>query len=302
MMNVISRFLVVSILVLLNVAPSRAQGCSDAGACSIESLSPAASSLEKKNELSIGLNAGAADHNIFVLGAQIAYSRKIGTSFSLDGKLTYASLSNNEHSEGGLGDVFLIANYKPSEIFTISGGVKIPTHKASEPADFIYDLPMDFQSSLGTIDLIVGLACQKNNWLFGLGYQQPLSQNENKFAPFYWEGRLNDFHITQGYQRKPDLLLRMARIFPLTEKLTVVAGLLPIYHVGEDTFLGFDGNTHNIEGSAGLTLNATGHFILKAGDKNKFGFNIGFPIVVREARPDGLTRSFVAGVEYAYSF
>jgi hypothetical protein len=63
-----------------------------------------------------------------------------------------------------------------------------------------------------------------------------------------------------------------------------------------------DGAYQEIEGSDGLTLNATCHFLLSVGEKSKLSFNIGFPLIVREARPDGLTRSFVAGVEYGVMF
>jgi hypothetical protein len=278
-----------------------AQGCSDAGACSIESLTPETTANSLQNEISVGVNAGRADHNIFVLGGHVGYSRKFGSSFSLDTRLTAVAQNGDDISSSGLGDLFVIANYKPSTFLTVSAGVKLPTNKA-DTVLAERDLPMDYQSSLGTLDLIIGLAWQKSNWLIGAGYQQPLTQNDNMFLPAT-SGPLMDFPVTYRFERQADVLFRISRILVLNDKLTFAPGLLPILHVGNDQFTDPVTDTVlEIEGSSGLTLNATGHFSLKTGDRSKLGFYVGFPLIVREVRPDGLTRSFVAGVEYGYSF
>ena len=57
-----------------------------------------------------------------------------------------------------------------------------------------------------------------------------------------------------------------------------------------------------IEGSSGLTLNATVQAEIKSGQHNKLNLSLGFPLLVRKVRPDGLTRSFVMGVEYLIGF
>lgn len=294
-MNYVRFLFLLGSCLIVNILSIQAQGCSDAGACSIESFTPAAAAPTLLNEVSVGVNAGAADHDIFVLGGQLGYTRRFG-SFSVDTKLTYTAQSGNDISESGLGDVFVIANYKPSLSFTVSAGVKVPTNKADKSL-YNKDLPMDYQSSLGTLDLILGVSFQKNNWLLALGYQQPLQQNENQYNPWGWYDPLWDFEYTVGFERKSDVLLRISRILKLTDKLTVAPGLLPIYHLDEDE-VDAQGTSFPIEGSSGLTLNATAHFLLQVSAKNKLGFNIGFPLVVRETRPDGLTRSFVVGVEY----
>ena len=79
-------------------------------------------------------------------------------------------------------------------------------------------------------------------------------------------------------------------------------GLLPIYHLAEDKFTDIDGVVKSIEGSSGLTLNGTLYFEFMIGDAGFLEMSVGFPFVVREARPDGLTRSFVFGVAYKQSF
>ena len=48
----------------------RAQGCSDTGFCTVSSFKPNGIETEKtlKNQFKIGMNYGAADNSIFVLG------------------------------------------------------------------------------------------------------------------------------------------------------------------------------------------------------------------------------------------
>jgi hypothetical protein len=57
-----------------------------------------------------------------------------------------------------------------------------------------------------------------------------------------------------------------------------------------------------ISGSQGLTVNGNVYFDYKLNNKNAFQFNFGMPFVTRTARPDGLTRNWIATLEYAYSF
>jgi hypothetical protein len=282
------------------------QGCSDAGVSTIHSLKPSIENLvsQKKNQFNVGLSAGAADRNIFVLTPQIGYSRKLGSSFSVDGQVTAALHNGNGVSTSGLGDVFVSLNYLPSSKFSFASGLKIPLNRA----DWFYTdeipFPMDYQSSLGTLDLIAGFAYQSNNWQINIAYQQPLTQNENWFSPdsiSHPESPFNAFPPTFYFERRGDILLHISRMISLNDGLTIIPGLLPIYHLGEDGF--YNGDLfENIEGSGGLTLNATLYGILKMGDSGNLGLNLGFPLIVREVRPDGLTRSFVFGTEYSVSF
>jgi hypothetical protein len=57
-----------------------------------------------------------------------------------------------------------------------------------------------------------------------------------------------------------------------------------------------------IIGSEGLTLNLNFYFDITVGDNDNLQFNMGTPLVVRDARPDGLTRHFVVNLEYQLNF
>jgi hypothetical protein len=299
------KFLTALILCLILYSnPVYTQGCSDAGACTIPALQLENPFEETpvKNSITIGFTAGAADHDIMAIGAHAAYSRKLGSSLSIDGKVTYAARNGNDINTNGFGDVYVSLNYRLSATLTATAGVKMPLSEGDRTLNGIM-LPMDYQTSLGTPDLIVGLAYQKSNWLIALGYQQPVDQTQNRFYPSDWpaESPLSGFVQTGTYERQGDLLLRISRRIPTQGRMTFIPGILPIYHLGED----IDYTTFEkvkIKGSGGLTLNAVLAAEIDFGDGEMIRPSIGFPLVVREVRPDGLTRSVVAGIDYLIAF
>jgi len=283
----------------------QAQGCSDAGLCKIEVLkpNPEYGSPLLIQKLSAGMSVGAADYGITVFGGHIGYSRKFGKSWSIDSKMTFLSQQGNGISVIGIGDIFANVNYAVSQKLTVIGGVKIPLMKADRTEDGLA-LPMDYQSSLGTLDLLAGIRYQQVNWQWALAVQIPLQQNENAFFPgmFPAGSMLNDIQATNAFQRQADIMLHVSRTIPMSDKITFTPGLLPIYHITADEYTGIDGIQYVIEGSDGLTLNGTVFINVKTGLSSNFEFDLGFPFIVREARPDGLTRSFVFGVSYSYQF
>jgi hypothetical protein len=282
-----------------------AQGCSDAGLCTIDALKPEAENFaeQPKNKLNVGLSVGAADYNISAYGGYIGYKRFFGQRLSIDAKLTFLAQNGNEISVGGPGDVFANINYQLSQAFIITAGAKIPLNKADRELDGL-PLPMDYQSSLGTFDFLAGIRYNPNKWQMAFAVQIPLVQNENQFFPGFYDplSLLATIQATNGFERQPDVLFHISRSFELTDKLTLIPGLLPIYHLDEDLFTDIDGVKKSIPGSEGLTLNATLYLNYEISESGALEFNLGFPLVVREARPDGLTRSFVFGIAYSDSF
>ena len=297
--------LLVCAIISAPVSLMKAQGCSDAGLCTIDALKPDAGGAAEltKNKLEIGLSVGAADYSISAYGGYLGYKRFFGQRLSIDAKLTFLAQNGNDISVGGPGDVFANINYQLSQAFTLTAGAKIPLNKADRELDGL-PLPMDYQSSLGTFDLLAGLRYNSLKWQMALAVQIPIEQNENHFFPGLYDplSPLYEIQATNGFERQPDILFHVSRAFNLTDKLTLTPGLLPIYHLAEDQFTDIDGVKQSIDGSEGLTLNATIYFDYKIGESGSVEFNLGFPLVVRDARPDGLTRSFVFGVGYNFTF
>ena len=281
------------------------QGCSDAGFCTVGAFRP---SIEKdsvsalQNQLKIGSFYGLADHDIAVYGGYVSYQRILSENYSATLKITSLGQYGNEISVYGFSDIFLTANAHVNERIKLTAGAKIPSNNANKTWNAMA-LPMDYQSSLGTFDAIVGLAYQLNALHLTIAAQIPITQNQNKFLASAYPATspLSQFQSTQNYQRKADVLLRVS--YPITRnKVTLTPSLLPIYHLGEDAYTTEEGALASISGSDGLTLNGNVYLDYQLTATSKLQASAAVPFIVRSARPDGLTRSFIATVEYSVRF
>jgi len=282
-----------------------AQGCSDAGFCTVDALkNPESDSLEEpSNHVKAGIVLGKADHNISIFSTFLEYKQQLGKNWSVTGKLTQLSQLTDSISRNGLSDVFLTAGYAPGASFSFTAGFKIPLTNGDAKQDN-RSLPLDFQSSLGTFDLIAGIAWKHHGFRVTAAIQQPLSQNSNRFLATDYDSSafLAGFQSTNGFERKGDVLLRGTYTQPLGERWNITPGLLAIYHLGEDTYKTASSERVSIAGSSGLTLNGTLFIGYSISDKHKLELSAGTPFIVRESRPDGLTRSVVVGLEYKFLF
>lgn len=282
-----------------------AQGCSDAGICTIDSFKPHehGESKEYQNTFKVGLNFGAADYDINVFGTYIDYRRKVSDRLSVDAKLTTLSQSGNDISAFGLSDIYVNGNYKVGKRTSLTLGFKIPLMDANRKENGL-PLPMDYQSSLGTFDLVLGIGYSIKKLQLLAAIQQPLTQNNNQFLSDLYPSSspLSEFQSTNQFKRSGDVLLRVSYPFNLGQKFVFTPSLLPIYHLANDKFTDIDGIEKEIDGSQGLTLNWNTYFDYYINDKHALQLSLGAPFIVRDARPDGLTRSFVANIEYRINF
>ena len=305
---------IIATIILCNILISKntiAQGCSDAGFCTMGSIKQNSSVDDEKykQKLAIILTNGIGDEDVYVFTPAVQYDYKFNNKWAVQAKLTANYASGNLGSAFGIGDLFLAGSYstKPKNnwrtIFTL--GTKIPLNESNLKADN-KSLPMQYQSSLGTVDIIGGFTVTNNKWNFSAAYQQPLSgTNKNKFLPIYWNtANASKYLPSNDFNRKSDALIRVSYLFNATKKININAGLLAIYHFSNDTYI--DGNVSNnaieIKGSNGLTLNATAIANYKINNKISLGLTVGVPLVVRDFRPDGLTRQFVISPEIIFNF
>ena len=294
---------IVAVLFLIFQLKSYSQGCSDAGFCTINSFKPNSAIAAKKNHLKFGMFASSADNSVSVWGNYVEYHTQLSDQFSFDTKLTSLAQNGNGYTSFGLGDLFLSSNYKLNPNWTVTVGTKIPLTNGDKKENGV-SLPMDYQSSLGTLDAIVGMGYQINKLQLVLAWQQPLTQNKNQFLA---ENRntptiLKQFQSTNGFKRSGDILFRVAYPLALTNDLQFTTSLLPIYHLDNDRYIDLSGKEKSIEGSKGLTLNGNVFLDYAINTTNSLQLNIGMPLLVRDVRPDGLTRGFIATLEYKFQF
>ena len=305
LMNYSTKKIVTSLCLLIFPFLIYSQGCSDAGFCTIDSFKPHEhdGEIQNKNQFKIGLNFGAADYDISVFGTNLEYNRVINDRFNVDARLTSLAQSGNDISAYGLSDIYLSGNYKAGKRTVLTLGAKVPLMDANKKENGLA-LPMDYQASLGTFDLIAGIGYNINRLQLVAAIQQPLTQNNNEFLsdeyPLF--SPLRQFQSTNQFKRSGDVLLRASYAFDFGEKFVFTPSLLPIYHLANDKFTDSDNIEKEIEGSQGLTLNWKLYFDYNFNATNAVQLNLGAPLIVRDARPDGLTRSFVANIEYRIRF
>ncbi len=303
--------LIVGTLNVITQESAFGQGCSDAGFCTIGNLGqhPRDTLSRHRQKITVMLPAGVGDEAVFVFAPGLQYDNQLSKQWVIQAKITANYASGNLGAIAGPGDMYFSGTYvfTPVKKWKISGtiGTKVPLNQSNLKIGS-KSLPMQYQSSLGTIDLITGVSLVNNNWQFSAGWQQPLSgRNRNNFLPVYWNTtEAYKYSPSNDFDRKGDVLLRSAYLMQTNKRLSFNLGLLGIYHLAEDTYV--DANTSSkpiaIKGSQGLTLNATIAGWWKINGKVNIGLTGGVPLIVREVRPDGLTRSFVLAPEVIFNF
>lgn len=298
------KIIVISISLLLT-NHLKGQGCSDAGVCSINSYKPnvSDSSNIQMNSLKIGLSYGSADKSISVIGNYIDYNRQFNEKIGVNLKITSLSQSGNDISAFGISDIFLNSDYKINDNLRITLGTKIPLSKSNKQLNNL-PLPMDYQASMGTLDFLLGIGFKVSSIQFVIGLQQPLIQNKNEFLADNYpiNSNLKKFQSTNNFKRSGDVLLRVSYPIKLNDKFRITPSVLPIYHLTNDKFSDELNVEQEIKGSRGLTLNSNIFFDFEINKNNAIQLNAGIPFIVRDSRPDGLTRSFIANIEYRILF
>lgn len=279
------------------------QGCSDAGFCSLYNTAPLSSLFEKRtniNSMRVGFSYGKSDNNINVYNPFIEYARSINKNIAINAKINFLAHSGNAIETGEIGDVFLTGDFNLEPDFKVTTGFKIPLHLGNKIKKGVI-LPMDYQPTLGTLDFLFAIQKSFNNLGLGIGFQMPLTQNDNKFNSNNFVSS-EDFQTTNGYFRNPDLWFRLAYEMNLNNKITLIPSVLPIFHLAEDSYINSFGQRTKINGSSGTTLNTSIQLDYKICKNTIVGLNGALPIVTRSARPDGLTRKYVLTLDYRVSF
>lgn len=296
------KILLVVALMGFNYTP--AQGCSDAGICSV--ANPFQNSEKKfKNAVEVATLFGAGEADVTYFSSFLSYTRNFNESFALSTKVTYSLASGSFGKRGAFGDAFLIANYHwksgKTAKWSMLLGMKFPFTSSNLKINN-YSLPLDYQSSLGTFDGLAGVNFNYKKWDINAGLQFPIF-NSNRNSYFKEFSGTANFSSTNLFERQPDALLRSTYTIQTTnQKFTLKPNLLFIYHLGEDHYENIFGQRETILGSDGLTINGNliGQYAINT--KNSIELSVATPFVIRTTRPDGLTRSFTAALSYKVSF
>lgn len=293
-----------TISTILTVSFSFAQGCSDAGICSI-GHGFQTEDAAVKNTIEIATIFGAGEADVTYFSPYVSYARQINDQFALSAKVTFSAANGDFGSRASFGDAFLAGNYsfeaKNKKQWSALVGFKIPFTSSNLKING-HSLPLEYQSSLGTFDLFLGTNYKVDKFDFNVVVQIPVINN-NKNSYFKEFSGTNDYPSTNLFERKSDALFRATyTLNTKNQKFTFKPNVLFIYHLGEDSFENILGKRETIAGSDGLTINGNLISTYNISNRKSIELSLAAPFVIRDIRPDGLTRSFVLGLQYKYSF
>jgi len=309
-MNSKTKTILISIVLLFSNVNSFSQGCSDAGVCTAgpsHFLQSDSLKAANKESSSIGLNFSFAMGEQGVSVLQIIPEINIGIvkNLSLQAKVPFMMISGNLANVSGVGDVLSGLSYRlhQNEVsgFSVYGGVKIPLSE-SNTKENKKSLPMPYQVGLGTFDVLGAITYNYKNWQVNVGYQQVLDNgNKNRFTHELWAENTDaqKYFESKAFERGNDASFKLERYFKI-RKGTFAPGILAIYRLNEDRALDSNNVRQELKGSDGLTLNIIGNANIEIGKKSSLKFQLGFPVIIRDVRADGLTRSLVLNVGFAY--
>jgi hypothetical protein len=313
------KYLVLLISITILTRLSKAQGCSDAGFCTMGAMKP-----DQPFNKRINLKLRSMELSFYrgtTTLTPVVYVATTDFNFSLNSKNTFQLKVPYQKVEGRLGNTASVSDISlclTRNVFTsdkfdvnLSLGAKIPTNNSDLKAGNQV-LPMYYQTSLGTYDFIAGLSVINRKWLIATGVQIPLNENKNSFDWNRWQdSNPTEVQYSKTYSnstalwRGTDIMLRVERNFRLA-RFNFSAGLLPIYRIKADRITNFRGirTSKDAEGNIGEGLalswitTAGYNFNVKSGIK----LLVGHKIVQRDFNPDGLTRVLVTSFTYSYRF
>jgi len=312
------------ILLLLIVIGAQGQGCSDAGFCTMGAMKPD-QPYNKRVELKLrtmefSYYRGTTTLSPIIFVANIDFNFSLNSRNGFQVKLPYQWVRGSLGNTATIGDISLCytRNIYSSDQFDLNAsfGAKIPTNNSNLMAG-PNSLPMYYQTSLGTYDLIAGISLINRKWLFATGIQVPLNQNGNQFD---WNRWITDNPADLDYIRQYpnstdltrgiDIMLRVERNFRLS-RFNFSAGLLPIYRITADVITvgkstTSDGTRTSVDSKGNIAKGLALSWIVTTG----YNFNarsgirllVGHKMMQRDFNPDGLTREMVTSLSYAYRF
>ncbi len=307
------RIVVIILIVSVSVALF-GQGCSDAGFCTMGAMKPD-QPFNKKiaikfRSMDLSFYRGTTTLTPIIFVATVDMNFSLNSKNTIQVKLPYQAVTGRLANTSGIGDISLCVtrNIYVSDQFdlNLSVGGKIRSNK-SDKSDKGFPLPMYYQTSLGTYDLISGISLINRKWLFATGIQVALNKNNNQFLWGAWENStenqsyIRKYAIAKQLKRGIDVMLRIERNFRFS-RLNFTLGLLPIYRITNDEITSPLGIREKPVGAKGLALSgifSTGfRFTARSGIK----LLLGRKFVQRDENPDGLTRNFVSSLTYNYRF
>ncbi|MBS1949935.1 MAG: hypothetical protein OJF59_002424 [Cytophagales bacterium] len=297
------------------------QGCSDAGFCTMGAMKPDQPFNKNTNvklrSIEFSQYYGITHFNNHIWVSTLEANIGLGDKYIVQAKIPYLISSGHLGTYQSLSDISLSVTkniVRTDELdINVTVGTKIPSNNGDQQQYQGRSLPMYYQTSLGTHDLILGASIITRKWLIAVGYQQALDRNQNGF--WWGEWRKEDpadtsyilrYAQSNNLQRGKDIMIRVERDFRFS-RFNASIGLLPIYRINRDDIqvpsLINNSLTPKISsGSDGLALSGIYTLGYHFNVNSSIKLLVGNRFIQREKNPDGLSREFVTSLTYSYRF
>lgn len=282
-MRILLVFIVI-IVFLSNYFNNTFAQCSDAGVCSVGGHSMA---QEGKNPLNISVSynfsSSGKDDDVKYHSFKVSAIYNVLEFTSIQFSLPYNIQSGPLGDVSGIGDLILSVNQNlfrnDNSSLDASVGAKLATGDDNKD-----NLPMAYQSGLGSNDVIFALNYSYDRLGFGIGYQLAGARNDN----------------INKLKRGDDLLLRASYNF-LIDKFTITPQLLFIKRLGKSNVVnllavGPIDSYMDIPESDQTQVNLLTQVQYQINNNYSLFADFAIPFIKREVNVDGLTRSFSASL------
>ncbi len=286
-----------------------AQGCSDAGFCTMGAMRPnqtfSHKAAIKLRSVEVLQYVGVTKFNDVILTSLVDVNIGIGKRGSAQFKLPYTFVSGSLANTSGTADVSIAYTHAALvkdryQLLATLGG-KLPTNNADKLSSEGRPLPMYYQTSLGTYDLVVGLSFITRKWLFATGYQHAFNQVGNDFRWSEWNSSAQkaealEYPPSWNLKRGSDVMFRIERNFRST-KWNAYIGLLTIYRITHDEVSkGTPENRIQVPNTTGPAITGLSGAGYRFSTAVALKAMVGVKIINRDTNPDGLSREFVSSL------
>ena len=311
------------LLVLFLVQISLAQGSGDTNISMYGNVAPHLDRKENYFSVATYFRFDNGKNDVFSIAPYICLSTDVNEQLDFQLWLTSKYASGDLVDGFSIGDVSFIGTYHFTNSFlkdekdqtidfglisSISGGKGLKKDFNNSYAAY----PMEYQSTLGTIDLFLGYTFKNRKINFSLGYQQPLtSKNQNNFYPRYFE--LGDFNTnyppSNEMKRSGNIYSRVGYNVLDESDLIFNVGATTFYKFKNDQF--YDANTYpygyelgynEVNDTKGLALNGVLQFNYRFSKNAEVSIYAGVPLIERTEYIDGLSRSFFVTPGFLWNF
>ncbi len=279
------------------------QGCSDAGACSAGSMDFLQTGQTTSSKLNVSYEQtfGLGEKFVLIGQSTVSVRYQLFRNTQLQLRAPFIFTIGNLGSTIGVGDMIFSVTQAVFSGQKQGMSLLLGTRLKSNNSDFEFNgkpLPMAYQTSLGTYDILSGIFYYWKKWDFYVAYQHPFNRNKNQYLHPEEETDNNKLYYESAYlKRGDDLYIRLQRNFVVKAKNSIKVTLLGIYRMQQDQIIK-NGEDIFLAGSSGMTINLGVAYIQNLKTGKSLEYSLSFPVIDRKYRADGLTRNLVLGVSF----